>query len=94
MKRPGLEPQVVYTVGDLARLLGWTRFRVARLLRRKGVQTVNFGERSASLVPLVAFRAAFPEVWDSIVVKHSMPRKGCDAQCPVCGSKVPIKAVA
>lgn len=94
MLKRRLEPQVVYTVGELARLLGWTRFRVTRLLRKRDVKTTRFGERSAELVPLVAFKDAFPEVWASIVMKHGLTISACDAKCPVCGSTVKITEAA
>ena len=58
-------PRAVYTVPELARLSGLSRFQVGRLLTSNDVWIVRAGRRK--LVPLIALRAALPLIFDSIL---------------------------
>lgn len=73
----------LYTIPELASLIGQDRGRVRRLLDRRGVKYIDAG---TLLVPLVAFRDAFPALWDSIVVRLDIDPGAID--CPVCGGEV------
>jgi hypothetical protein len=66
---PGIKP--VYTVNELATITGMSRFAVLRLLRRHNVPTITAGNRIL-LVPVVGFRLAFPDLWESMVWVQSM----------------------
>ena len=66
---PGIKP--VYTVNELATMTGLSRFAVLRLLRKHNVPTITAGYR-VTLVPVVGFRVAFPDLWESMVWVQSM----------------------
>ena len=66
--QPGIKP--VYRVEELARMVGLSRFAVLRLLKRYEVPTIRSGR--TVLVPLVAFRVAFPDLWESVLWARSM----------------------
>lgn len=71
--------QAAYTMTELAEMMGWVdyasppddrraaRERVKRWLAAKNVDTVQVGDTGPRIVPLVAFKAAFPEVWASML---------------------------
>jgi hypothetical protein len=93
VKRRGVDPKVVYTVPELVRLTGISRFKLTGMLRRRQVETVRFGARCTELVPLTAFRDAFPAIWESIVVRCGLVPTDCEAVCPACGTKVAVRGI-
>lgn len=76
--------KAAYGVSELAAMAGLSRFQVHRLLVSRKVPTTEIGKKV--LVPLVGFKMAFPEIWDSIVVRLSLPHTAC-VVCEVCGSQ-------
>ncbi len=63
-RRPPL--QATYTVSQLERLSGISRFALHRMLRRHGVHVIRDGR--TLLVPLTSLRELLPEVWPSILL--------------------------
>lgn len=74
--------KALYTVPELAALIGMHHRTLRRWLAKKPVPLLHVGGSVA--VPLIAFREAFPEVWASLMAVHEF-RQGA---CPVCGETV------
>ncbi len=64
--------RAVYTCQELADLMGISALRTRRLILRSGIRVERSGKRI--LVPISAFRIAFPELWESIITVHQMKR--------------------
>lgn len=64
------EPQVLYTVQELSRLVGITRKRMRRLLDDHGCRYTMSG--AYRYVSLVALRDCLPDVWDSVLLMLAM----------------------
>jgi excisionase family DNA binding protein len=77
------ELKALYTVPELAAMIGMHPRTLRRWLERKEVPLLRVGESIS--VPLVAFREAFPEVWASLRAVGGLSR---DIACPVCGESV------
>lgn len=77
-----MKVQSLYTVGELAKLCGFRPRRMRRWLARENVRLVRSGQ--SVVVPLVSFRDAFPEVWESIRLKHRLE----PAPCAACGGSI------
>ena len=78
----GFQVKALYTVPELATLIGMHHRTLRRWLAKKPVPLLHVGGSVA--VPLIAFREAFPEVWASLKAVHEL-RPGV---CPVCGEPV------
>lgn len=70
-----------YQVNELARMSGMKPRTLRRWLYRQGV-VVRQGR--SVVVPLVAFRDAFPQVWESIRLSLALK----PGKCGACGSVV------
>jgi hypothetical protein len=71
--------KAAYTVPELAALVGISRWTLWRMLVRDDVATIRNGR--GLLVPLVAFRQAYPPIWESAVVAlglHPLTQVECD----------------
>ncbi len=77
----GLEVQSTYQVAELARMAGMKPRTMRRWLYREEV-VVRQGR--SVVVPLVRFRDAFPEVWESIRIRMALK----PGKCGACGSVV------
>jgi len=78
----GFRVKALYTVPELATLIGMHQRTLRRWLAKKPVPLLHVGRSVA--VPLIAFREAFPEVWASLkAVSEFGP-----GVCPVCGAVV------
>ena len=77
----GLHVKALYSVPELAAVIGKSERTLRRWLARKEVPLLRVGASVA--VPLVAFREAFPEVWASLRVVGGLSH---GAACPVCRS--------
>jgi hypothetical protein len=64
------EPQALYTVPELARLVGITRQRMGAMLDAHGCRYVMSGRYR--YVSLVALRECMPDVWDSALLVLAM----------------------
>lgn len=62
------QPQAVYRVSELAQLAGVEKRRMARVLDRSGVEVRTVG--GVRLVALTSLRDAWPDLWDSMVLRH------------------------
>ena len=80
----GFRVKALYTVPELATLIGMHHRTLRRWLARKQVPLLHVGASVA--VPLVVFRDAFPELWASPKAMHE-PRQGA---CPVAGVRRPV----
>jgi hypothetical protein len=78
----GFRVKALYTVPELATLIGMHHRTLRRWLAKKPVPLLHVGGSVA--VPLIAFREAFPEVWASLKAVHEL-RQGA---CPVCGESL------
>ena len=78
----GFRAKALYTVPELATLIGMHHRTLRRWLAKKPVALLHVGGSVA--VPLIAFREAFPEVWASLKAMHELAR----GACPVCGETV------
>ena len=78
----GFRVKALYTVPELATLIGMHHRTLRRWLAKKPVPLLHVGGSVA--VPLIAFRDAFPEVWASLKAATEL-RQGL---CPVCGEVV------
>ena len=78
----GFRTKALYTVPELATLIGMHHRTLRRWLARKKVPLLHVGASVA--VPLVSFREAFPEVWASIKAMAELTQ----GVCPVCGETV------
>jgi hypothetical protein len=56
--------QVVFTLGELARAAGLSKYRTQNLIQSNGVQMFRAGNRKVVLVS--SLETAFPELTDSI----------------------------
>lgn len=81
------ELKAVYTITEWATLAGMSRFRMGRWLAKEGVPTYRVGK--TNFVSLSAFRIAFPEAWESILLRR-MVRPPLKAHCPACGGTVVV----
>jgi hypothetical protein len=79
---PEFRVKALYTVPELATLVGMHHRTLRRWLAKKHVPLLHVGASVA--VPLVAFRDAFPMVWASIKAIGE-PSQGV---CPVCGESL------
>ena len=59
--------QALYTVTEVADLLGWSRHKVRRLVDRGVLPHVTFEEGGTRYVPISALRAR-GMVWDSVLM--------------------------
>ena len=103
-----MTPRAVYTVLELAELMGWcdrsssrrTRHsackRMLRLLRSRGVHLVPVGTGRQHLVPLGSFASAMPAVWAGVVAmwRTSGVRIPTSIPCAGCGTEVPVPPVS
>lgn len=69
MGKPRID-QALYSVGDLAKLIGWNRHRTRRLLLRHGLIEATDGKKA--YVTLVDLQRGIPKVWDSVVLRHAL----------------------
>ena len=77
------EAKALYTVPELAEMIGMQQRTLRRWLLRKDVPLLQVGASVA--VTLVAFREAFPDVWASIQAVNGVRRA---VTCPVCGESI------
>jgi hypothetical protein len=63
--------KAVYTVTELARLAGISRFRMLRMLISQRVTVVQRGPRRPAVVCLSCLKRAWPDLWDALVVRIS-----------------------
>lgn len=75
--------KAIYRVKELAELAGIPERTMRAWLVHKQVSVLRV-DRSV-LVPLPAFRDAFPEVWDAIRLERDVSGT---AKCPVCSTIV------
>lgn len=71
--------KAAYTVPELSKLVGISRWTLWRMLVRDDVPMVRNGR--GLLVPLVSFRQAYPIVWDSTMLAlglHPLTQVECD----------------
>jgi hypothetical protein len=68
-KTGGLEVQVVYSIGALARAGNVTRDAMQRLLAAHGVEFVRVGR--SLLVPLCEIEEKVPPIWRSLVAAEA-----------------------
>ena len=66
--------QSIYTIGQLARLAGISKWRVVRTLQSNGVPIRKSG--NCRVVGLKDLRDGLPWFWDSIVDRQHMARIG------------------
>jgi hypothetical protein len=66
-----LEIRPCYEIRELSLALGWTHDRLYRRLRRKGL-VEGQGHGVKLDVPLVAFREAFPDLWESLLLAQRL----------------------
>jgi len=78
----GFRVKALYTVPELASLIGMHHRTLRRWLAKKKVPLLHVGASVG--VPLIVFREAFPEVWASLKAVNEL-RQG---SCPVCGEVV------
>jgi hypothetical protein len=78
----GLRVKALYTVPELATLIGMHHRTLRRWLAKKNVPLLRVGASVG--VPLIAFREVFPEVWASLKVVHELRQ----TVCPICGETV------
>jgi len=78
----GFRVKALYTVPELATLIGMHHRTLRRWLARKNVPLLHVGASVA--VPLIVFRDAFPEVWQSVKAISELHR----GACPVCGETI------
>lgn len=62
--------KALYSVGELAKLAGLSRHQMRRIVDRHMGRGTG-GERSRRMVPVAEFRAACPELWESILTVQS-----------------------
>lgn len=75
-----------YTFSELGNLVGRSRWAIRKWVQRKTVRTEMIG--GVTVVSLVAFRDAYPDIWDSILEVHGV---GVSAiECPSCGAELEI----
>lgn len=75
--------KAAYSIRELSELTGLSRWQVHRMIARDDVQTIKLGDHL--MVPLLAFRVAYPELWSSLVVAHSL-QSSTPVECSVCGA--------
>ena len=83
--------KALYTVPELATLIGMHHRTLRRWLAKKPVPLLHVG--SSVAVPLIAFREAFPEVWASLKAIHELGKpwpklRWGQGACPVCGETI------
>ena len=64
--------QAVYTLGELSRMAGVNKRRMATALIAEGVRIRSHGARHARRICLEQLQSAWPELWDSILLKLSV----------------------
>lgn len=77
----GLEVKTLYRVNELAAMSGMP---VRTLRRWLDARELSIRVGRSVIVPLVRFRDAFPEVWESIRIRNNLKRSSCTA----CGASV------
>ena len=65
------EPQALYTIPELATLIGLPRGRMRRLLDHHGCRYTESG-KGTYYVSIAALRECLPDVWDSALLVLSM----------------------
>lgn len=79
--------KTLYTVNELAAMCGFRNRRMRNWIARENVPVVQSGR--SVVIPLAAFRDAFPQVWESIVIRYNLRPAACSA----CGQRVdPLRA--
>lgn len=68
------ELRAYYTVPELAKLMGRTRWQVRRLLDANDVRTHRIGR--AIVVSVEAIRCAFPDIWEGVILRVSVQNVG------------------
>ena len=61
--------RALYTVGELARAVGVSRYMMTRLLRAKGVELLRSGRRL--IVPLCEIEEKLPLLWRSVLLAEA-----------------------
>ena len=79
----GFEVKALYTVPELATMIGMQQRTLRRWLSRKHVPLLRVGASVG--VTLVAFREAFPDLWASIQAVGGVRQA---VACPVCGEHI------
>jgi hypothetical protein len=69
-----MEPQAVYTIGELARLSGLSRYRMLRMLKGAGVKVHRSGR--VFVVFLADLNTAFPKLWRSLALRKVAKKPG------------------
>ncbi len=69
-----MEPQAVYTVGELAKLAGLSRYRMLRMLEGAGVTVHRSGR--VFVVFLADLHTAFPKLWRSLALRKAAKKTG------------------
>ena len=85
----GFQVKVLYRIPELAAMIGMPHWTLRRWLKRREVPVLRVGTSTA--VPLVAFRAAFPDVWASLTTVSRLHGSVADAErgeiCARCGRR-------
>lgn len=69
MARASIKP--VYSVAEIAEMMGLSVWQALRRLKAAGI-VVGRGRGAKLDVPLVAFREAFPDLWESILLAQRL----------------------
>lgn len=77
-----MKVKALYTVPELAEMAGMDEQRMRRWIARAQLSVVRSGR--AVMVPLPAFRDAFPQVWEAIKLQRGLKAGNCEA----CGGQV------
>lgn len=71
-KRTRFTIKPLYRVSELANTLGMSKWAMARLLRRNGVDITLGGRGQPAMVTLIAIRVGIPDVWESILLAAAL----------------------
>jgi excisionase family DNA binding protein len=63
-------PKAVYTIGELAKLTGLSRYKTLRMVEKAGVKVHRSGK--IFVVFLSELQAAFPELWRSLALRNAV----------------------
>jgi hypothetical protein len=69
-----MDPKAIYTIAEMARLAGISRYRTLRTLESAGVRTDRLANRR--VVFLADLRDACPAFWDSILARRAAGGEG------------------
>lgn len=72
-KSPALK--AMYSVNDLARLMGCTRWQVIHFIETNGIPTMRYGKRGKLWVMLSHIAMTFPDLFNSIELIHMLGRQ-------------------